>query len=183
MTTHRGTPSRPREQGFALAVALFAMGTLLLLVASALLIGTANVEATRNFRGAVQVHFVAESAISEALQVANGPGVVNFQNDVVGQWATAFGSGGHAFAPIAGFTYSVAPAASAGSPANAGRFVATALGPPGERNVVVATLTRSNLPLVSPGAIYLATNAAPNGTFHSNGLLDDGNGHGEPGQP
>jgi len=177
MTTHRGTPSRPREQGFALAVALFAMGTLLLLVASALLIGTANVEATRNFRGAVQVHFVAESAISEALQVANGPGVVNFQNDVVGQWATAFGSGGHAFAPIAGFTYSVAPAASAGSPANAGRFVATALGPRGERNVVVANVTRSNVPLVSPGAIYLATDAATKATFKGNAFIVDGNDH------
>src|SRR5205809_4619463 len=177
MTTHRGTPSRPREQGFALAVALFAMGTLLLLVASALLIGTANVEATRNFRGAVQVHFVAESAISEALQVANGPGVVNFQNDVVGQWATAFGSGGHAFAPIAGFTYSVAPAASAGSPANAGRFVATALGPRGERNVVVASVSRSNVPLVSPGAVYLATNAATKATFKGNAFIADGNDH------
>ena len=177
MTTHRGTPSRPREQGFALAVALFAMGTLLLLVASALLIGTANVEATRNFRGAVQVHFVAESAISEALQVANGPGVVNFQNDVVGQWATAFGSGGHAFAPIAGFTYSVAPAASAGSPANAGRFVATALGPRGERNVVVASVSRSNVPLVSPGAVYLATNAATNAIFNGNAFIVDGNDH------
>ena len=177
MTTHRGTPSRPREAGFALAVALFAMGTLLLLVASALLIGTANVEATRNFRGAIQVHFVAESAISEALQVANGPGVVNFQNDVVGQWATAFGSGGHAFAPIAGFTYSVAPAASAGSPANAGRFVATALGPRGERNVVVANVTRSNVPLVSPGAIYLATDAATKATFKGNAFIVDGNDH------
>ena len=177
MTTHRGTPSRPREQGFALAVALFAMGTLLLLVASALLIGTANVEATRNFRGAVQVHFVAESAISEALQVANGPGVVSFQNDVVGQWATAFGSGGHAFAPIAGFTYSVAPAASAGSPANAGRFVATALGPRGERNVVVASVSRSNVPLVSPGAVYLATNAATNAIFNGNAFIVDGNDH------
>ena len=177
MTTHRGTPSRPREAGFALAVALFAMGTLLLLVASALLIGTANVEATRNFRGAVQVHFVAESAISEALQVANGPGVVNFQNDVVGEWATAFGSGGHAFAPIAGFTYSVAPAASAGSPANAGRFVATALGPRSERNVVVASVTRSNVPLVSPGAVYLATNAATHATFNGNAFIVDGNDH------
>src|SRR5437773_11680532 len=98
MTTHRGTPSRPREQGFALAVALFAMGTLLLLVASALLIGTANVEATRNFRGAVQVHFVAEAAISEALQVPNGPGVVNFQHHVVGQGATAVGRRRPAFA-------------------------------------------------------------------------------------
>src|SRR2546426_10229198 len=175
--THGGTRSRQRAGGFALAVALFAMGTLLLLVASALLIGTANVEATRNFRGAIQVHFVAESAISEALQVANGPGVVNFQNDVVGQWATAFGSGGHAFAPIAGFTYSVAPAASAGSPANAGRFVATALGPRGERNVVVASVTRSNLPLVSPGAIYLATNAATNAIFNGNAFIVDGNDH------
>src|SRR3989454_5199116 len=175
--THGGTRSRQRAGGFALAVALFAMGTLLLLVASALLIGTANVEATRNFRGAIQVHFVAESAISEALQVANGPGVVNFQNDVVGQWATAFGSGGHAFAPIAGFTYSVTPAASAGSPANAGGFVATALGPRGERNVVVASVTRSNLPLVSPGAVYLATNAATNATFSGNAFIVDGNDH------
>ena len=130
MIRHRRTrPRRPGESGFVLAVALFAMATLLLIVASALLVGTVNVEATRNFRGAAQAHFVAESAISEALQVVNGPGVVNFQNDVVGEWATTFGSGSHTFAPIAGFTYSVAPAASAGSPVDAGRFVATALGP------------------------------------------------------
>lgn len=153
------------------------MATLLLLAASALLIGTANVEPTRNFRGAVQVHFVAESAISEALQVANGPGVVNFQNDVVGQWATTFGSGSHAFGPIAGFTYSVAPAASAGSPANAGRFVATALGSCGERNVVVADVARSNVPLVTPGAVYLATDAATNATFKGNAFVVDGNDH------
>ncbi len=176
-TAHRGSPRRPREAGFALAVALFAVATLLLLVASALLIGSANVEATRNFRGAVQVHFVAESAISEALQVANGPGVVNFQNDVVGQWATTFGSGGHVFAPIAGFTYSVAPAASAGNPANTGRFVATALGPRGERNVVVASVTRSNVPLVSPGGVYLATDAATNATFNGNAFMVDGTDH------
>src|SRR5439155_141637 len=92
----------------------------------------------------------ASPAALTASQVANAPGVVNFQNAVGGQWATAFGSGGHAFAPLAGFTYSVAPAASAGSPASAGRFVATALGPRGERNVVVANVTRSNVPLVSP---------------------------------
>jgi len=170
-------PRRPGEAGFALAVALFAMGTLLLVVAAALLVGTANVEATRNFRGAAQAHFVAESAISEALQVANGPGVVSFQNDVVGQWATTFGSGSHTFAPIAGFTYTVAPAASAGNPADAGLFVATALGPRSERNVVVASVSRSTVPLVSPGAVYLATDAATDATFNGNAFTVDGNDH------
>src|SRR5213593_704907 len=178
MTRYRRTrPRRPGESGFVLAVALFAMATLLLIVASALLVGTVNVEATRNFRGAAQAHFVAESAISEALQVVNGPGVVNFQNDVVGQWSTTFGSGSHAFAPIAGFTYSVAPAARVGNPADAGRFVATALGPRGERNVVVASVSRSSVPLVSPGAIYLATNAATDATFNGNAFTVDGNDH------
>src|SRR5438552_18204444 len=114
MIRHRRTrPRRPGESGFVLAVALFAMATLLLIVASALLVGTVNVEATRNFRGAAQAHFVAESAISEALQVVNRPGVVNFQNDGLGEWATAFGRGSHTFAPIAGFTYSASPAATA----------------------------------------------------------------------
>src|SRR2546427_11478454 len=109
-TAHRGSP-RPGEAGFALAVALFAMATLLLLVASALLIGTANVEATRNFRGAVQVHFVAESAISEGLQVANGAGVVSFQNDVVVEWATALVSCGHALVLNVRLTQSYPPVA------------------------------------------------------------------------
>src|SRR2546428_4843802 len=129
-TRHRRTrPRRPGESGFALAVALFAMATLLLIVASALLVGSVNIEATRNFVGAAQAHFVAESAISEALQSVNGPGVVSFQNDVVGSWGTAFGASSHTFGPIAGFTYSVTAVASASNPTNAGRFVATALGP------------------------------------------------------
>ncbi len=55
--THRRTRRRPGEAGFALAVALYAMTTLLLLVASALLVGMANIGSTRNFRGALQVHF------------------------------------------------------------------------------------------------------------------------------
>src|SRR5206468_3017463 len=96
-----------------------------------------------------------------------------FQNDVVGQWSTTFGSGSHTFAAIAGFTYSVAPAASVGNPADAGRFVATALGPRGERNVVVASVSRSSVPLVSPGAIYLATNAATDATFNGNEFTVD----------
>ena len=175
--TARSTQRRRSEQGgFALAVALFAMTTLLLLTASALLVGSANVQATRNFRGAAQAHFVAESAISEALQTFNGPGVVSFQNDVVTQWASTFGTANHTFAAIAGFTYTVTSVAG-GDPVNTGRFVATALGPNSERNVVVANVARSNVPLVAPGAVYLATNAPTDATFNGNAFLIDGNDH------
>ncbi len=176
MTPRSTYRRRSGESGFALAVALFAMATLVLLAASALQVGSANVQATRNFRGAAQAHFVAESAVSESLQTFNGPGVVSFRDDVVGQWAATFGAGSHAFAPIAGFTYSVTPVAGA-DPINTGRFVATALGPNGERNVVVANVSRSNVPLTAPGAIYLATNAPTDATFNGNAFMIDGNDH------
>ena len=68
------TRSRKTEAGFALVTALFAMGTLLLVAASALIVGSANIETTRNYRGAVQVHLVAESGIADALQRMNGAG-------------------------------------------------------------------------------------------------------------
>src|SRR5207249_10758117 len=106
-----------------------------------------------------------------------GPGLGYLQNEGVGGWATTVGSGSHTFAPIAGFTSSVPPAASAGSPVDAGRFVATALGPRGERNVVVASVSRSSVPLVSPGAVYLATNAATDATFNGIGFTVEGNDH------
>src|SRR2546430_3043005 len=49
--------------------------------------GASDVRATRNYRGAAQVHFVAESAILDAMQTVNGPGTVNFQNEIVNNWS------------------------------------------------------------------------------------------------
>src|SRR5206468_7790591 len=89
----RGDPKRSTrsgEAGFALAIALFAMTTLMLVTAGALLVGSSNIEATRNYRGALQVHFVAESAISDALQMPHGPGGATFQHDVVTNWTSAW---------------------------------------------------------------------------------------------
>src|SRR5213592_3423489 len=136
---------RPAESGIALVLALFAMTTLLVVAASALLVGSADIRATRNYREASQVHFVAESAIAHAMQVVNGPGVVNFQNDVVTPWGTLFGTGARTFAPVGGYTYTVSSSIDPADVVNAGRFVATATGPEGTRNVVVARVTRSNI--------------------------------------
>jgi hypothetical protein len=169
--------SRNSEKGMALAIALFAMSTLLLAAASALLVGSADIRATRNYRGSSQVHFVAESGLQHALQVVNGPGVVNFKNEVVDQWGAVFGNGTRNFGPLAGFTYAVEVFQDAANPANAGRFRVTANGPEGVRNIVAALLTRSDIPATSPGAVYLAQDNATNANFIGNGFTIDGNDH------
>jgi hypothetical protein len=133
--------------------------------------------ATRNYRGATQVHFVAESAISEALQLINGPGVIHFQNDVETPWPALWGPFARAFAPLSGFAYTVAPVASPADPANAGRLVATATGTERVRNVVVANVIRSDVPSTAPGAIYLASDDPTNATFNGNAWAIDGNDH------
>src|SRR5207247_3960876 len=136
-----------------------------------------DIRATRDARGGSQAHFVAESGISEALQRINGPGVVDFQNDVVGQWAATWGAGTHAFGPVSGYTYTVTPVASAADPTNAGRLIATANGRESAHNVVVANVVRSDIPSTAPGAIYLANDQATNATFKGDSFSIDGNDH------
>jgi hypothetical protein len=161
----------------ALVFSLLVMAGILVMIGSALTVGSADILATRNYRGAMQVHLVAESAIVQAVQTANGPGVMSFQDDVVAQWEATFGSAPRPFAPLPGFEYSVRPIANAGDPANTGTYVATATGPEGVLNRVVATVERFAAPLSSPGAIYLATDAATDATLRGNAFAVDGNDH------
>jgi len=171
-------PRRPkrRERGMVLVMALFTMAALLVAATGALLVGSSDIRATRNYRGAAQVHFAAESAILDALQTVNGPGVVNFQNEIVNNWTTLWGATSRNFGPFSGFTYNVS-VYSGTNPANDGRFVATATGIEGVKNVVVAIVTRSNVPSTAPGAIYLVNDAPTNSTFNGNAFTVDGNDH------
>jgi len=177
MRTPTATRKRTGQEGIALVLALLSMMTLLLAAATGLLVGSSSVSAMRNYRGAGQVHFVAESGISEALQTINGPGVINLQNDVVNQWGALWGPATHGFAPLSGFSYVVTPIATPGNTANAGRLIATGSGLEGVKNIVVANIIRSNIPSTSPGAIYLASDANTNATFNGNNFLVDGNDH------
>jgi hypothetical protein len=168
---------RRRERGMALVLTLFAIATLLMVAAAGLNIGSASVQATRNFRGASRVHMVAEAGISEALQIINGPGVINLQNDVVTPWGAIYGSQNKTFSPHSGFSYYVSAFASTTDPVNSGRLVAKAYGPEGEFNAVVAAVIRSDVPSTAPGAIYLASDAATNSTFQGQAFAVDGNDH------
>jgi hypothetical protein len=171
----RHPAGRPRERGIVMAIALFALATLVIAVATSFFVGDSTILSTRNYRATTEVHFVGESAISQALQVVNGPGVVNFQNDVYNRWGATWGSGTRGFAAAAGYTYRVSPILDGGDPVNLGRFVATADGPEGAHNVVVAAVVRSDIPSTAPGAIYLATNDPTNSNFNGNSFGIDGN--------
>ena len=171
-------PSRRKgQQGLAMAVALFTLATLMLAATSGMLVTSSTVRATRNYRGSSQVRFAAESGISQALQIINGPGLVSFQANVVTPWAGTYGTAFRGFAPFAGFEYYVTPIATVGNEANAGRLVAVARGVDGVQNTVVAQVIRSNIPSTAPGAIYLAADATTNSTFNGNAFAVDGNDH------
>lgn len=157
-----------------MVLTLFGMTTLALVAASSLLVGAVGLKATRNYRGASQVHFSAESAVSEAMQRINGPGVVHFENDVVNQWDAIWGAGSHAMSGLAGFRYRATVSATPGNEASAGRIVAEAIGPEGVRNTVVATVVRSNIPATAPGALYLASDGPTDARFNGNSFLIDG---------
>jgi len=177
MRTQTRKGKRTRQDGIALVLSLLAMATLLLAAATSMLVGSAGVSAMRNYRGAGQVHFVAESGISEALQRINGAGVINFQNDVVNQWSAVWGANSHGFAPLSGFSYVVTPTATVGNTANSGRLMATGSGVESVKNVVVANVIRSNIPSTAPGAIYLASDQNTAATFTGNAFQVDGNDH------
>src|SRR2546428_8407209 len=101
--------TRPADSGMAFVLALFALTTIAVAATSALLVASADIRATRNYREASQVHFVPESAIAHAIQVVNGPRVVNFHNDVVTPWGTLFGTGARISGSDEVYAYTLSP--------------------------------------------------------------------------
>jgi hypothetical protein len=165
---------RPSERGISMVIALISLATLLLTASTGLLIGSAGIRSTRSYRGITQAHFVAESAIAEAVQRINGPGVVHWKDDVVDSWGTIW-PGTRSFGPLAGFRYAAAVSATPGNEDDSGRITATATGVEGVRNVVVANVIRTNIPATAPGAIYLAADSSTNATFNGQAFSVNGN--------
>src|SRR6266446_2788529 len=175
MRTQKQSGRRHSQRGIAMAISLFALTAFILVVASSMLVGSADIRATRDYRRTAQVHFVAESGILHAIQVANqaaGIGVVNFQNDVVNNWNTSWAPSTKTFTALPGFTYSVLALP---NDANSGYFRATAFGPESATNTVVASVKRSVIPSTAPGALHLANAGATNCTFQGSGFTINGN--------
>ena len=167
---------RTAEQGIALAVVIFALAALAVGSSGALLVGSGDIQAARNYRGASQATFAAESALTHALQDVNAVGVVNFENEVVNGWNNFLGSGDRYFG-FNGHRYAVQPVADPADPTQRGWLIASATGPEGVRATAVASVFRSVIPGTAPGAIYLASDDPTTATFMGDNFLVNGNDH------
>jgi hypothetical protein len=172
----RQHPRRASQRGIALVFVTFAMAALLVAITGALVTGSANSQATSNYKGASQAHYAAESGLSEAIQRINQTGILDFQNDVIGDWSNRWGTAWHS-APLSGFQYTVTPVANGTDPVKRGRLVASATGPNNVGNVVVAEVLRTDKFATAPGAVYLATDNSVNPTFNGNNFVINGNDH------
>lgn len=167
--------ARRGERGVALPFTLFAIVALLVGSAGALLIGAGDIQATRNYRGAQQVHFVAESGLTHALQNINAVGVIDYENEVVDNWQNFMGTATVNFPGMAGYSYTVIPVANPANPSQRGWIRSIANGPEGVTNTVVARVEQSNIPGTAPGAIYLANDDPTDSTFMGNNFRISGN--------
>jgi hypothetical protein len=173
---HRFPARRSAERGVALVFVTFAMAALLVAITGALVTGSANSQATSNYKGASQVHFAAEAGLSEAIQKINQTGIVDFENDVIDGWSDRWGTTWHP-APISGFQYTVNPVPNGTNSAQRGRLVATARGAGNLSNVVVAEVVRTQQFATAPGAVYLATDSNVNPEFVGSSFMINGNDH------
>jgi hypothetical protein len=175
---NRKSKQRRRERGVTMVTAITTTAALSVLVAGGLLTSATNMQTSHNYHFSTQALYAAESGLLHAVKTVNGPGVVNYQTEVVDSWATVFGSGERAFDALTGFAYSIVPVATpwdTADPANRGTLRATAFGPFQTRTAVVARVTRSNLPSTSPGAIYLANDNPTDANFQGDAFQIDGN--------
>ena len=161
-----------RERGIGLVMATFVISALLVAITGALMTSAANSRAATNYRAATQAHFVAESGISRAMQTINAIGAVNYNNEIVANWSTMWGTTAKSFTstPLYSYSYTVQNTGTA----NTGQLVAKATQTDLSNNAVVATnavvanIVRDNNPSTAPGAIYLATDGNTNAIFVGN---------------
>jgi hypothetical protein len=173
-----GNPKRQGERGATLVMVLMTAAVLLMLIAGGHVASSAALRTSQNYQSATQALFAAESGILDAVKTINGPGVLNFQNEVTNSWSTVFGSGARALGGTSGYTYAVTPVVTAwdaADPANRGTLRAVAAGPRETAGAVVARVTRSNIPGTAPGAIYLANDNPTDADFTGNAFEIDGN--------
>jgi len=169
--------SNRRERGVALVFVTFAIAALLVAISGALVTGAANSRATSNYKGASQIHFVAESGISHAVQNINATGTTDFQTQIANDWPNRFGTDAKSMAPMTDFHYTVTVEQNNANPSQQGRIISTATGPDGYKNTVVATVVRTNNLATAPGAVYLATDNPVSTNFTGNNFIIDGNDH------
>jgi Tfp pilus assembly protein PilX len=163
------------ERGFVVVATLLALLLLVSLAISGLTYSTLETRSTAHFDTGNQAFAAAESGVLEALSTMNRKKVINFQNDVVNQWSSLYGTGTKSMNGAPSVQYQVSVAADAGAPANRGTITVTGYAPLSAKRVISVGVNRSGTG-DGIGAIYIAATTATS-TFNGNAFLIDGNNH------
>ena len=161
-----------------MVLATITTAAVIMLISGALMESAATLRTTYNYTAASQALYAAESGVLDAVKTINGPGVVDFANEVTNSWGTLYGNSTRSFASVPGYSYTVAPVVTAWDaavPADRGTLRAVASGPRQTSTAIVARVLRSNIPSTSPGAVYLASDNPTNAEFTGDAFSVDGN--------
>jgi len=172
-------PCRPTllrdERGFTLISTFLLLLLLLTLGASALFYSALDLRSSSHYETGNQALYAAESGLMHGLSSINGPGVINFQSDVVNRWSQIYGATQRSMPGYANIQYTVTAAASTTDPGNSGTITAVGISPLQGRRVLRVTLTKGGFD-GARGAIYLAADSVTS-TFKGNAFTVDGNNH------
>ncbi len=159
----------------------FAMAGLLLVVLMLTVVGTYSVShsaidtrMTTHYDTGNRAFYAAESGVIHALNSMNGPGVINFNTEVVNNWDDIMGAELMAMPSDFRSGYSVAVAADPTNPRDRGRITATGTGPLRARRTIEITLGKGDYS-GPPGALHIAAEAGVDSTFNGNAFEVDGN--------
>jgi hypothetical protein len=132
--------------------------------------------ATSHFDTGNRAFSAAESGILHALSTMNGPGVINFQNDVVNRWGTVFGTSSLSLLSDPTSTYEVTVTADPAAPTEGGTISVTGRGALLARRTLQVNVAKSGFE-GGPGAIHIGPDDGVSADFKGNAFDVDGNNY------
>lgn len=175
MKHHPNPPFARDERGFAMAGLLLVMLMLTVVGAYSVSHTATDTRITSHFDTGNRAFFAAESGVMHGLNAMNGPGVINFENEVVERWDEVLGTALISLPSDSGSRYSVDVAADPTNPRDRGRIIATGTGPLQARRTIEITLGKQAAYNGPPGAIHIAADAGVASDFQGNAFEVDGN--------
>ena len=170
------------EQGFAMAGVLLVMILLAVVGSFSVLRSAIDVRSSAHFDTANRAFYAAESGVMHALGAMNGPGIINFQSDVVNRWDEYMASGPIGMPSDGRALYEVMVVADPADPRNGGWITAEGTAPLLARRTIRLDLRKGPFG-GAPGAIHVAADDGVTSQFSGNAFGVDGNNYDRFGLP
>ncbi len=164
------------ERGFAMAGLLIVVLLLLVVSSFSVMHTSIDTRSTSHYDTGNRAFYAAESGLMHALNSMNGPGVIDFEADIVNRWASLLGSDPYTMPSDSRSGYTVTVAADPVNARERGTITAVGTGPLLARRTIQITLGKGDFFGV-PGTIHIAADDGVDSQFTGNAFEVDGNNH------